>query len=60
MSSGKLLISLLRSAVWVLGQMANVTAQAGLEEKLGIVGNVASKNVAFKLVGGKVCGSKGT
>jgi hypothetical protein len=39
-SSRKLLISLLRSAVWVAGQMANARAQAGLEEKSGIVGDV--------------------
>jgi hypothetical protein len=37
---GKLLMSLLRSAVQVVGQMANARAQAGLEEKLGIVGDV--------------------
>jgi hypothetical protein len=39
-SSGKSLTSLLRSAVWEAGQMANARAQAGLEEKLGIVGDV--------------------
>jgi hypothetical protein len=33
-------MSLLRSAVREAGQMANVRAQAGLEEKLGIVGDV--------------------
>ncbi len=38
-SSGKLLMSLLRSAVREAGQMANARAQAGLEEKLGIVGD---------------------
>ncbi len=37
---GKPLMSLLRSAVWVAGQMANARAQAGLKEKLGIVGDV--------------------
>ncbi len=33
-------MSLLRSAVWVAGQMANARAQVGLEEKSGIVGDV--------------------
>jgi hypothetical protein len=39
-SLGKLLMSLLRSAVWEQesGQMANARAQTGLEEKSGIVG----------------------
>ncbi len=36
-SSGKSLMSLLRSAVREAGQMANARAQAGLEEKSGIV-----------------------
>ncbi len=39
-SSGKSLMSLLRSAVRVAGQVVNASAQAGLEEKLGIVGDV--------------------
>jgi hypothetical protein len=39
-SSGKLLMSLLRSAVRVAGQMANARPQAELEEKLGIVRDV--------------------
>ncbi len=39
-SSGNLLMSLLRSTVWEVGQMANARAQAGLEEKRGIVGDV--------------------
>jgi hypothetical protein len=39
-SLGKLLMSLLKSAVWEAGQMANARAQAGLEEKSGIVGDV--------------------
>ncbi len=39
-SSGKSLMSLLRSAVWEAGQMANARAQAELEEKSGIVGDV--------------------
>ena len=39
-SLGKPLMSLLRSAVWEAGQMANARAQAGLEEKSGIVGDV--------------------
>ncbi len=38
--SGKLLMTLLRSVVWEAGHMANARAQAGLEEKLGIVGDV--------------------
>jgi hypothetical protein len=37
-SSGKLLMSLLRSAVQVVWLMANARAQVGLEDKLGIVG----------------------
>ncbi len=40
MSSGKLLMSLLRFAVWEAGQMANARAQTGLKEKLGIVVDV--------------------
>ena len=39
-SSGKSLMSLLRSAVREVGQMANARDQAGLEEKSGIVGDV--------------------
>ncbi len=39
-SSGKSLMTLLRSAVWEAGQMANARAQAGLEEKSGIAGDV--------------------
>jgi hypothetical protein len=39
-SLGKLLMSLLRSAEQEAGQMANARAQAGLEEKSGIVGDV--------------------
>ena len=35
-SSGESLISVLRSLVWVVGQMANARAQAGLGEKSGI------------------------
>ncbi len=38
--SGKLLMSLLRSTVREVGQMANARDQAGLEEKSGIVGDV--------------------
>jgi hypothetical protein len=38
--SGKLLMSLLRSAVWVAGQMKNARAQVGLEERLGIAKDV--------------------
>ncbi len=37
-SLGKSLMSLLRSAVREVGQMANARAQAGLKEKSGIVG----------------------
>ncbi len=40
LSLGKSLMSLLRSALQEAGQMANARAQAGLEEKLGIVGDV--------------------
>ncbi len=40
LSLGKSLMSLLRSTVWEAGQMANARAQAGLEEKSGIVGDV--------------------
>ncbi len=39
-SLGKLLMGLLRSAVRVAGQMANARAQAGLEEKSGVVEDV--------------------
>ncbi len=39
-SSEQLLMSLLRSTVREVGQMANARAQAGLEEKLGILGDV--------------------
>ncbi len=40
MSLGKLLMSLLRSAVLEVGQMVNARAQAGLEEKSAIVRDV--------------------
>jgi hypothetical protein len=39
-SLGTSLMSLLRSAVQEAGQMVNASAQAGLEEKFGIVGHV--------------------
>ncbi len=39
-SSGKALMSLLRFAVWEVGQRGNARAQARLEEKLRIVGDV--------------------
>ncbi len=44
-SSGKSLTSFLRSAVREAGQMANARAQAGLEEKSGIVGDVDKKSL---------------